>query len=171
MSNLWTVVAILVCGLGMALLYGLMDFSARSPRKIPMENGEFHMPDMRFRYTADELYATFTLAGDNRPRMKRYWLLDFGFILCFLGAMLLIALNVVGFASPLFLLMAIAAIARALLDAAENLCFLRLYRLYPARSDALARAVSFITSTKFVFLFLWVAMLFYRLFTRAFGIA
>jgi len=171
MTNLWNVIAILVFGLGMTLFYVLMDFSARSPRKIPVENGEFHMPDMRFRYTAEDLYATFTLAGENRARMKRYWLLDFGFILCFLGAMLLIALNVVGLASPLFLLMGIAAIARALLDVAENLCFLCLYRIYPARNDALASAASLVTSAKFVFLFLWVAMLFYRLFTRAFGIA
>lgn len=171
MTNIGAIIAILVCGVGMILFYGLMDYSPRSPRKIVLENGEFHMPDMRFHYTADELYATFTLAGDERARMKRYWLLDFGFILCFLGAMLLIALNVVGLASPLFALMAVAAVARALLDAVENLCFLRLYRLYPARNDTLARIASLVTSAKFVFLFLWVAMLFYRLFIRAFGLA
>ena len=171
MSGAINVIAILVCGLGMTLFYFLMDYSARSPRKIQLEAGEFHMPDMRFRYSAEDLYATFTQAGEERPRMKRYWLLDFGFILCFLGAMLLIALNLAGPQSPLFLLMGVAALARALLDVGENLCFLRLYRAYPVRRDRLARVASVLTSVKFVFLFRWVAMLFYRLFTRAFNLA
>ena len=171
MSGTITVIAILVCGLGMTLFYVLMDFSARSPRKIPMENGEFHMPDMRFHYSADGLYAMLESVGaENLPLLRRYWRLDYGFIVCFLGVMLSIDLNIDGPATTLYVLMGIAATLRALLDVLENILLLRLYRAYPDRRNRTARFAGFVTSVKFLCLYAWVILLFYKLFARAFGI-
>ena len=129
------------------------------------------MPDIRFHYTPDALYEAMDQLGqENRPRMKRYWMLDFGFILCFLGVMLSIDLNVDGPATRLYILMGIIAIARAVLDTLENILLLRVYRAYPARRDGLARLAARVTSAKFLCLYAWVSLLFYKLFARAFGI-
>ena len=54
-----------------------------------MDGREYHMPDMRFHYNAGTLYPMLEAAGaENLPRLRRYWRLDFGFIVCFLGVML-----------------------------------------------------------------------------------
>ena len=154
----------------MVLFYFLMDISRRSPRRIPTEGKEFQMPDMRFHYGADQLYALFEQAGEERPRMRRYWLLDFGFIVCFWGVMISIDLNVDGPATRLYLIMFVLATLRALLDLTENILLLRVYRSYPARRNGLASAAGYVTSAKFVCLYGWVALLFYKLFFAAFGI-
>ena len=161
----------LVVACGMGLFYFLMDMSKKSPRRVQVSGREFRMPDMRFHYTPAALYEAMEQLGqENRPRMKRYWLLDFGFILCFLGVMLSIDLNVDGPATRLYILMGIIAIARAVLDTLENILLLRVYRAYPVRREGLARVAALVTSAKFLCLYGWVGLLFYKLFARAFGI-
>ena len=158
-----------ICGLG--LFYYLMDMTRQSPRRVQIQGKAFTMPDMRFHYTPAALYAALDAMGaENRPRMKRYWLLDFGFILCLLGVMLSIDLNVDGPATTLYLVMGGIAIARAVLDALENILLLRLYRAYPVKRNRLAAFAGYVTSLKFLCLYAWVALLFIKLFTRAFGI-
>ena len=117
------------------------------------------MPDTRLRSTPDALYQTFALAGDERPRMRRYWLLDFGFIACFWVVMIAIGQNVSQGNMTFTLLMLIAATARALLDVTENILLLALYRAYPTRNDRLAQIACTVTTVKFVFLFLWAVLL------------
>ena len=130
------------------------------------------MPDMRFHYTADELYAIFGEAGEaGRPLMRRYWLLDFGFILFFLGAMVSVSLNVAGYGTTLFWLMAGTSVARAVLDVAENSLLLVLQSACPDRKSGLAGLAGFVTSAKFVCLYAWVIILFYKLVGAAFHVA
>lgn len=170
----WTfVIAILISAVGVGVFYWLMEFSPKSPRRLPSKREkEFRMPDMRFHYTADELYAIFGEAGEaGRPLMRRYWLLDFGFILFFLGAMVSVSLNVAGYGTALFWLMAGTSVARAVLDVAENGLLLALLGACPARKNGLAGLTGFVTSAKFVCLYAWVIILFYKLFGAAFHIA
>ena len=164
-------VATLLFASGFGLFYVLMDMSKKSPRRIRVQDREFRMPDMRFHYTADELNQAFEEVGtENLPRLRRYWLLDFGFIVCFWGVMLSIDLNIDGPATTLYVLMGIAATLRALFDVLENILLLRLYRAYPDRRNRTARFAGFVTSVKFLCLYAWVIMLFYKLFARAFGL-
>lgn len=164
--------ALLVCAVGMGAFYYLMDFAPKSPRRMFGKNKDYRMPDLRFHNTANELYAAFEQAGEEgRPKMRRYWLLDFGFIVCFFGVMIFIGWNVAGRGTQLFMLMAVAAAARAVLDVAENVLFLSLLRVFPARRNGLAAFAGAVTSAKFVCLYLWVGMLFYKLFLAAFRIA
>ncbi len=162
----------LAFAVGMAIFYLLMDFSKRSPRRLRVDGREFHMPDMRFHYDADALYAMLDSAGaENLPRLRRYWLLDYGFIVCFLGVMLSIDLNIDGPATTLYLMMGVAAVLRAAFDMVENTLLLRIARALPARKNGLANVAGWVTSVKFLFLYAWVAMLFVKLFARAFGLA
>lgn len=163
-------VATLVCAAGLAVFYYLMELHPQSPKKIPTEGKEFRMPDSRFHYTPDALYGLLNQAGDHLPRLRRYWLLDFGLIVCFWGVMIAIGLNVAGRGTALFLPMGILATARALLDIAENLLLLRLCRRYPQRGDRLAALAGLATAAKFICLYAWVALLFVKLFAAAFGI-
>ncbi len=161
----------LVFAVGMALFYALLDYSPKSPRRLHVDGREFHMPDMRFHYNADALYAILDSAGaENLPRLRRYWRLDFGFIVCFLGVMLSIDLNIDGPATMLYLLMGLAAVLRAVFDVLENILLLRVAHALPARKNGLAKVAGFVTSAKFLCLYAWVAMLFFKLFARAFGI-
>lgn len=163
--------ATLLVAAGLALFYILMELTAKSPRRIRVDGREFRMPDMRFHYTADGLYALLDAAGaENHFRLKHYWLLDFGFIVCFLGVMLSIDLNVDKPATTLYLVMGVAAVLRALLDTLENLLLLRVLRACPARRNGLAAFAGFVTSAKFICLYVWVALLFVKLFARAFDL-
>ena len=170
----WTfVVAILISALGVGVSYWQMELSPKSPRKLPSKREkEFRMPDMHFHYTADELYAILGEAGEaGRPLMRRYWLLDFGFILFFLGAMVSVSLNVAGYGTTLFWLMAGTSVARAVLDVAENSLLLVLQSACPDRKSGLAGLAGFVTSAKFVCLYAWVIILFYKLVGAAFHVA
>jgi len=170
--NWFDAVATLVCAASMALFYFLMESRAKGPRRIPTADGrEFQMPDMRFHYTPEVLYAAMEQAGEEgRPRMRRYWLLDYGFIASFLAVMLLVGLNVMGAQSPLLPWMAALAGARAALDAVENTLMLSLLKAFPTRQDGKAKLAGVATSAKFLCLYAWVALLFYRLATTAFGV-
>lgn len=163
--------AILLSATGMAAFYYLMDYAPKSPRKLQAEGREFRMPDIRFHYSTAELYAAFEQAGeDGRPRMRRYWWLDFGFIACFLVVMLAIGVNVAGRYTTLGLVMAALAAARAVLDALENALLLGLVKEYPNRHNGLAGFAGAVTTVKFLCLYGWVGILFYQLFTAAFHI-
>lgn len=165
-------VVTLGCTIGAGFFYYLMDLAPQSPKKLPVKGGgEFRMPDMYFLGTPGTLYAVFDQAGEEgRPRMRRYWYFDFGFILCFLGVMLAVDLNAVGTSYALYPWMNIAAIARAALDMAENCLFLILLRGWPTRKNRIARAACTVTTLKFMMLFAWIGMLFFRLFVTAFHI-
>ena len=168
--NWFLAAATLISASAMALFYILMEMNPKSPRRIPTEGREFQMPDVHFYNRPDALYTAFEQAGeDGRPRMRRYWRLDFGFIASFLLVMLIIGYNVIGASSPLYPWMALLAGVRAAFDVAENSLFLSLLSAYPARRDGLARVAGLATAAKFLTLYAWVAILFVRLATSAFG--
>jgi hypothetical protein len=170
---LWyEIVALLLCAVGLGAFYYNMELSPKSPRRTLGKGVDFHMPDTHFHYTANELYAIFEQAGEEgRPKMRRYWRMDFGLIVCFLGVMLAIGLNVAGRGTPLFVLMAALAAVRCAFDLAENLLLMSLLRAYPKRSEGQAAFAGVMTTAKFVCLYTWVVILFCMLFITAFHIA
>ena len=163
--------ALLFCAIGMAVFYFFMELSPFGARHIPSKRRAFRMPDMRFTYTHEEVYAMLDLAGEtHRPRMRRYWLLDFGFIVCFWGVMIAISLTLARPATDMFWAMGIVATARALLDITENILLLAVYRAYPDPRIHLATLAGVATAFKFLCMYAWVAMLFYELATTAFPV-
>ncbi|MCE5344317.1 MAG: hypothetical protein LLF96_12150 [Eubacteriales bacterium] len=168
----WFLTAVsLACVVGMVLFYYLMELSKKSPKKLLSKDKEFKMPDVRFHYTTAELYAIFAEAGEEgRPQMRRYWLIDFGLIVCFWGVMIAIGLNLVGQSTALFLYMGIVATVRAGVDFLEDGLLLWLLRAYPAQKNNAAHLAGAVTSLKFVCLYTWVGLLFVKLVASAFKI-
>lgn len=159
----------LVSGPGLVVFYYLMALSKGSPQKRLGES--FKMPDVRLRYTPDTLYDTFAMAGEaGRPEMLRYWLYDFGLIVCLMAVMIAVSANVVGKGTWLFTLMVWLTAVRTAADIAEDLLFLSLLRRYPARRDGMARLASLTTTLKHTLLIAWLLPLFFKLVLAAFNI-
>ncbi len=153
---------------GFVLFYYLMALSKFSPQKLLGE--AFRMPDMRMRYTPDTLYKTIAAAGENgRPELRRFWLLDFGFMACLTGVMIAVSANIAGRGSWVFALMVSLSVVRTAADVAENLLFLSLLHRYPERRDSAAKLASAVTTLKHALLIAWLAMLFFLLLQSAFG--
>ncbi|MFH1513316.1 MAG: hypothetical protein ABIG45_08205, partial [Bacillota bacterium] len=110
-------------------------------------------------------------AGElGRKALRRFWLIDFGFMAGLTGVMIAVTANVAGRGSWLYFAMAALAILRTVFDAMENLLFLSLLRRYPARMDGRASLSSAMTAVKHALLFLWLLPLFINLFLAAFHI-
>ena len=160
---------ILVSALALVVCYSMMTFSKASPQRLL--GREFRVPDMRIRFTPEVLYQTLTNAGeDGRKALRRFWLLDFGFMAGLTGVMIAVSLNVTEAGSWLFYVMAALAVLRTVFDLLENLSFLSLLSRYPQRDDGLARRASRFTTIKHVLLFIWLAPLFFSLVLAAFHI-
>lgn len=154
---------------GLALFYYLMTISKHSPQKLL--GPAFRMPDVRMRYTPDALYQTFGEAGESgRPEMRRYWLLDFGFMACLTGVMIAVSANVAGKGLWVYPLMIALSVARTAVDVTEDILLLSLLRRYPERLDGAARLTSAMTTLKHALLVAWLGMLFLLLLQSAFGL-
>lgn len=169
MTTLEMILTILAA-LGMFGFYALMELVPGSVRELRTADSAFRMPDMRFHYGSNLLYAQLDAVGEEgRAKMRRYWLFDFGFILCFWGVMAAITLNVSSRGSVLFTGMLIAATVRGAMDLLENILLLRVDAAYPTPKNMLANVAGYVTSVKFIAMGLWVAALFARLVLRAFA--
>lgn len=168
--NWITLVGALVAGLGFAGYYYLMALAKGSPQKLLGKN--FVMPDVHLHYTPDALYETLELAGEGgRPEMRRYWLYDFGLMLCLTGAMFAVTANTAKAGSWIFNLMIALSLLRTVVDAGEDLVFLRLLRRYPDRYDGMAKLAGLLTTAKHVLFVLWVVLLFFLLLLSAFHLS
>lgn len=167
---LWTILGLLG-GAGMACLLYLMWYSPKGVPALKKCDPHFSLLDMRFHYSSPELYRQLeALGSDGIVLQRRFWKMDFFFIACFWLVMISIsrgqALGTI-FYIPLIAL----ASVRAALDALENLLLLSLCAAYPRQRRRRAAFSGFVTSCKFLALYAWVALLFIRLFIRAFGIS
>lgn len=159
----------ILSAVGLALFYYLMALSKASPQKLLGET--FKMPDVRMHYTPDTLYQTFETAGENgRPEMRRYWLLDFGFMACLTGVMIAVSANIAGRETWVFALMVSLSVARTAVDIAEDGLFLSLLRGFPERRGGAARLAGAVTTLKHALLIAWLAVMFFLLLQSAFGL-
>lgn len=168
----WIVAVAFLLLLGLlALIYYMMELGPKSPKKLlSTPRNEFRMPDIRFYNSPEAFYDVLKSAGEKgRPLMRRYWLLDFGLIASFWCVMLAISLNIAGQGNISFTMMAILTTARAVFDIAEDLLFLTLLKAYPVQKQAMASTAGIMTALKSLCLYSWVAVLFVKLFSSAFG--
>ena len=159
----------LVSAIGLVLFYYLMILAKGSPQKLLGQ--DFKMPDVRMRYTPGVLYQTFEDAGeDGRPLMLRYWLHDFGLILCLTGVMLAVTANVAVRDSWAYIAMFILTLVRMLADMTEDFLLMRLLDRYPERKNGMAGFAGVVTTFKHALLIAWLGLLFLHLALAAFGL-
>ena len=156
---------------GFLVCLAMMYFTNHGIRGLRKYDADFRLLDMRFRYTSADVNEAFTTLGDGgRRAYRRFWILDFFFIACFLIVMLAVA-DSIFMAGWLKNVLLALAIARAAFDVAENGILLYLIGKYPAQNHALATIGSWVTTCKFVALFLWMlavaAMLLHPLLRRS----
>ncbi len=168
--NWITVAGAIAAAAGLAGCYYLMALAKGSPQQ--KLGKDFTMPDVRLHYVPDQLYHTLEAAGEQgRPEMRRYWLYDFGLMLCLTGVMLAVTANIAAAGSWIYYTMLALSVVRTAVDAVEDLLFLRLLKSFPERREGMARLAAVVTTAKHVLLFVWVALLFVLLLLSAFHIA
>lgn len=161
----YTVLTVLaVLGAGVCLYF----METKIKRGLTAIDKDFRIPDMRLHYGAEELYSCLDSIGeDGRALIRRYWLIDYGFIVCFWFIMVSVGRSNVHIPT-LQAVMLVAASVRAALDMLENTLLICVTRAYPARRhDRLASVCGYVTSVKFVALGVWIACLFGALFVSA----
>ena len=163
---LWTAVG--AVGAAGAALAGWHMHRRQMPALRALD-ADFQCPDMRFRYTAQELFDGLDrLGAQGRALLLRFWLADAGFAVALLAVTLAAAHNSMPDLSPLRMVMDAAACLRALADLLENALLVRAVRAYPNRRRAgTVHAASAATSVKWCMTGLWVAGLFGGLVLRA----
>jgi len=116
----------------------------------------FRLLDMRFHYTATNVNETFTkLNVGGRVAYRNYWILDFFFIACFLVVQLTI-INSIAMSDTAINVLIVLSFLRAIFDIVENSILLYLIDKYPIQNNQLATICSWVTTSKFIALYLWI---------------
>lgn len=144
---------------GFLLCLLLMQTTNHGLRGIQKFDPSFRLPDMRFHYSGKSLKPVLERIGEEgRKAYKRFLLLDFIFITCFLITML--AITNAGFVSnPVRILLTITAVMRAVLDVTENTLLLFMLNKYPEFNEKAAVICSWSTTVKFIMLYSWLLLL------------
>ena len=131
------IVGFLIC---LALMY-LTDLGVRGIRRY---DSSFHSPDMKFHYSVKQVMETFERIGETgRLIYQKYLILDCLFTLFFLIVMLLFAVCVL----------------RAIFDLLEIGFLIKVLKKYPEINKSILKWCSYFTTTKFLCLYLWIAVL------------
>lgn len=150
-----SIVIVLLGAIGFIICLFTMYRTNHGIPGIQKYDPEFKLLDMRFRYTAANLYDTFdSILEEGRKAYKNYLMLDFCFIACFLIVMIAITQKVATNSSLRYVLIG-TAILRAILDIIENSILISLLNMYTKQSLVLANICSWITTFKFLALYLW----------------
>src|SRR5262249_3056909 len=131
---------------GFILCLAMMQMTRYGERGIRKYDASFRLPDMQFHYSAGFIGKTFERIGEKgRAAYRRYLILDFCFIACFLITMLTITGTLDVPWTVRHILYAVCVL-RALLDVVENTSFLILLSHYPRIDKNLAAVCSWITT-------------------------
>lgn len=166
-SGAWLAVTIIGAA-GAVISAYLMHWHRQGIPALKAINREFDCPDMRFRYAPDWLFQCLEDLGDEgRKLLRRFWTIDFVFILSLWLVMLSVTHNTATIA-PVRMVMYLLSTLRAFADALENALLLRICDGSPAgRPEGMARAASLVTSVKWCLMGLWVVGLFFGLMLQA----
>lgn len=119
----------------------------------------FRLLDMRFHYNSEAVQQSFEQIGvGGRTAYRKFLILDFAFIACFLVTMLTITRASVPF--PLMrTIIYVVCVLRAIFDILENCLLLSMLTRYPVFSTTAANLCSWFTTLKFIMLYLWLLVL------------
>jgi hypothetical protein len=124
-------------------------------RGIQKFDSSFRLLDMRFHYNSDIVKQTLEqISESGRLAYKKYLLLDFIFIIFLFVTM--ISISDIALVPPYVrnLLYFVCGL-RALFDVFENILLLRMLGQYPVFSQITATICSWITTLKFIMLYIW----------------
>lgn len=124
-------------------------------RGIRKYDANFRLLDMQFHYNHTTVYETFEKIGaKGRKAYQNYWILDFFFIACFLIVQFT-AVNSIVMSSTFRNTLIVLSVFRALFDVIENGILLYLIGKFPEQNNQLASLCSYVTTSKFIALYLW----------------
>ena len=153
-STAWLILTIVGALGSAACLYGIYGDKKRGYPALKAVDSQFEMPDMRLRYTPEELFACLEKLGtEGRQRLRRLWGLDSALALFLVLVLAVVSHNLAAFRW--------LAVLRSLLDFLENGLLLRVCTAYPSRRlTGTAKAASACTMLKWAAAILWVTGMF-----------
>ena len=136
-STAWLILTIVGALGSAACLYGIYGDKKRGYPALKAVDSQFEMPDMRFRYTPEELFACLEKLGTGgRQRLHRLWGLDSALAL-FLVLVLAVLTGVIGLllvlrptegAQALVMLMGVSLLLDGALNLSVALCAVKVVR-------------------------------------------
>lgn len=168
-STAWLILTIVGALGSAACLYGIYGDKKRGYLALKAVDSQFEMPDMRFRYTPEELFACLEKLGtEGRQRLRRLWGLDSALALFLVLVLAVVSHNLAAFRWLRWAMYGLAVL-RSLLDFLENGLLLRVCTAYPSRRlTGTAKAASVCTMLKWAAAVLWVAGMFGAALVRAY---
>ena len=141
--------------LGFVICLLVMYMTDHGIRGIQIFDRSFRLLDMRFHYSSEIVKQTFEqISEGGRIAYQKYLMLDFIFIVCFLVTMITIT-DAVLVSPHVKTILYIVCGLRALFDVFENILLLRMLGQYPVFNETLATICSWITTFKFIMLYIW----------------
>ena len=97
-STAWLILTIVGALGSAACLYGIYGDKKRGYPALKAVDSQFEMPDMRFRYTPEELFACLEkLETEGRQRLRRLWGLDSALALFLVLVLAVVSHNLAAF--------------------------------------------------------------------------
>lgn len=122
-------------------------------------DSSFRLLDMRFHYSSKTVGETFERIGEEgRMAYRKYLILDFIFIICFLITMLAVS-DAAAVPQEIKIILSAFCLLRALWDVLENILLLRMLGQYPIFPGTLATICSWFTTMKFLMLYAWLLLI------------
>ena len=119
-STAWLILTIVGALGSAACLYGIYGDKKRGYPALKAVDSQFEMPDMRFRYTPEELFACLEKLGtEGRQRLRRLWGLDSALALLLVLVLAVVSHNLAAFRWLRWAMYGLAVL-RSLLDFLEN---------------------------------------------------
>lgn len=117
---------------------------------------DFKLLDMQLHYNSKKVYSTFEKIGvEGRNAYLNYLILDYFFIICLFIVMFSITQQFVK-NKILHDILIILSLSRGVLDVFENTLLIILINHYPIQNALMANVCSWITTIKFIAMFLWI---------------
>lgn len=168
-STAWLILTIVGALGSAACLYGIYGDKKRGYPALKAVDSQFEMPDMRFHYTPEELFACLEKLGTGgRQHLHRLWGLDSALALFLVLVLAVVSHNLAAFRWLRWAMYGLAVLC-SLLDLLENGLLLRVCTAYPSRRlTGTAKAASVCTMLKWAAAILWVTGMFGAALVRAY---
>lgn len=145
--------------LGFIICLIIMYMTDHGIRGIQAFDNTFRLLDMRFHYNSNTVSQTCEQIGEvGRIAYQKYLILDFIFIVCFFIIMLSLSHTLIRSKHVKSILYIVCGL-RALFDIVENILLFHILSQYPIFNATLATICSYITSLKFIMLYIWLLLL------------
>lgn len=168
-STVWLILTIVGAAGSAVCLYGFYGDKKRGYPALKALDSQFELPDMRRRYTPEELFDCLDkLGAEGQKLLCRLWRLDSAFALFLALVLAVVSHNLAAVRWLRWAMYGLAAL-RSLLDLLENALLLRVCAAYPShRRTGAAKAASRCTAAKWAAAVVWVVGMFGALLVRAY---